>query len=32
MDFYVNQLNRYTINFAFEDDNPVFEDEVDISF
>ncbi|HIB8943790.1 TPA: calcium-binding protein, partial [Proteus mirabilis] len=32
MDFYVNQLNRYTINFAFEDDNSVFEDEVDISF
>lgn len=32
MDFYVNQLNRYTINFAFEDDNPVFEDEVNISF
>ncbi|HEK3030721.1 TPA: hypothetical protein SMV09_003455, partial [Proteus mirabilis] len=32
MDFYVNRLNRYTINFAFENDNPVYEDEVDITF
>lgn len=32
MDFYVNQLNRYTINFAFEDDNPIFENEVDSAF
>ncbi|EOG1985030.1 TPA: calcium-binding protein [Proteus mirabilis] len=32
MDFYVNQLNRYTISFAFDNDNPVFEDEVDITF
>ncbi|MGK0680630.1 hypothetical protein, partial [Proteus mirabilis] len=29
---YVNRLNRYTINFAFENDNPVYEDEVDITF
>ncbi len=32
MDFYVNQLNRYTMSFAFDNDNPVFEDEVDITF